>query len=145
MPLDPASNGTINLDELVRPPVKFEYQGDPYVLEPASEGTVIKMRQTVARRPRMVDGKVTSDLDRAQEGAVILLSMTLKDRAGKLVGEDVLRSWPSAVVDKLFVTAKEISDLDDKPKTRADWEKRLKEAEEALDKMRAEEDATVPN
>lgn len=130
------TNGVFDLDVLVHKERHYTYKGRKYTLKPASEGAVILLRTQVSRSPKMTDGKVSADVSRAQETAIILLSMCLTDdAAGRLVSEDELRTWDSAVVGRLLVDAKEISDLADKPKTRPELQKAIAELQKQMDEL----------
>jgi len=87
------------------------------------DGVPYRLRElTGAQR----DAYIKTQSDRAErnvEGKVIgvknfdgihtkLLSMSLVDASGKLVKEEVLRSWPSSVCEALYTAAQELSGLD---------------------------------
>lgn len=95
--------------------VPFSYGGRSYVLREATEDVVLRYN-----RARMKDSSYSNDdpediriklsLPALREAQAVLVGGCLYDQEGRQVG-DIVRGWPSKVIQRLFPICEEISEL----------------------------------
>jgi len=125
----------LDFDDITVVEIPVRFQGKRYVLREASEEATIKYRATQFRDAKLVDGKVSANMERMQELGSLLVSMCLFDEADKPVSLQTIRGWPRRVVEPLHQRALQISKLDDNATAEA-LEKQLASTQERLDALR---------
>lgn len=130
-----AISQAMDLDALLTTEIPVKFKAQTYTLCQASEESVIKFRSAQLRDAKMVDGKLQANLSQIADSQSLLVSLCLKDATGNPVAQSILKTWPAPVVKQLFEKAKEISDLEERPKTREDLRTELDKLTKQLDDL----------
>lgn len=110
-----------NFDDLSPQAFEFHYRGHDYVLKEPSESAALAFRQAQLKNAKMVDGKVTTDIERIYDSQSLLVAsctfLKTKDKEGKEVEQpakvEVVRGFSSKVVRDLFDRAREMGGLNE--------------------------------
>ncbi len=122
-------------EELVKRSVKFQVDGKTYTLSEASESANIRFRTSQMRNARLVDGKLSADVERMIESQALLVSLCTVGEDGKTVQPGLVQGWPSRLVKQLFRWVQDNSDLEEKD-TAESLEKKIEKDQQRLDQLR---------
>ena len=108
-------------DDLSPQVFEFSYRGAEYVLREPSESAALAFRQAQLKNAKMVDGKVTTDIERIYDSQSLLVTncvfVKAKTKDGTEVEQpakiDVIRGFPARVVKDLFDKAREMGGLNE--------------------------------
>ncbi|MCK9568739.1 hypothetical protein M0R72_07350 [Candidatus Pacearchaeota archaeon] len=103
----------LNFDDLTTIVIPVKYQGKSYTLREADEAAACQYEGAKSECLKLANGEF-SGVDHKSMAATepLLVSLCLFDEASNNVPVEVVRSWPSRMVKKLFEKAKEISEID---------------------------------
>lgn len=112
-----SENNVLDFDDLVPAEAKVKYRGRQYVLREASEGAAVRWRNAQLSQAKYDDsGRFASVGDAADsEPLLVALCLYYADEAGALrvqangdpdprhlVQLEIIRSWPSRIVKKMY-------------------------------------------
>lgn len=139
---------TLDFSTLQLQEIPFDYEGVSYVLREASAGAAKTFSN--ARTNRMTYGP-NGGLINVKDGGdlkplLVSLCLLKKDDKGNLVGisQSVIEKWPDRVVDQLFDTTKEISNID-QPQTLEQVDERITALQELREELLKDKEDPTKN
>lgn len=136
-----------NYDDLAPQDFHFQYRGNNYVLKEPSEDAVLAFRQWQLRDAKVVDGKMSTNIERVYESQSLLVSKSLFKRVEKngetvdqLVSSADVRAIPARIVKDLFDRAKSMGEVNEED-TEDGIERQIKALQDRLAKLRESRDA----
>lgn len=143
-PISPTLPTSKSLDDLdfsditpIELPVRIN--GKSYTLREATGDAACKYRNEMLKCTTLgPDGK-PSTIRNMADVEPLLISLCLFDDKNRMVHHSIIRSWPNRVQNKLYETAKRISELDES--TEEDLLKQRDEIDKQLAKLRGEEES----
>jgi hypothetical protein len=141
----------LDLNDITPIVIPFDYQGTAYVLKEANGDAATKYQNhNVMHTKIKEDGKPQAmpgivDSEPMLVGLCVFTKVEAdKGPSGKPVGEELVRTWPYRLQNKLYLKAKEISEIGQKD-TVESLQKEITEAQTKLAKLQAVKGDPVKN